>query len=78
MSKRYGHLKVVGSEPAWNRGRKLPAEILTEAEVVALVRAASNRAPTGIRNRALVTLMYRSGLRVSEAALEYSWNQIPR
>jgi site-specific recombinase XerD len=32
-----------------------------------LVSACSNRAPTGVRNRALITLLYRGGLRVSEA-----------
>lgn len=46
---------------------KRPAEILTEAEVSALVRAASQDAPTGIRNRAIITVLYRAGLRVDEA-----------
>lgn len=50
-----------------NRGRKLPPEVLTEAEVSALVRACSNKAPTGIRNRALLVLLYRGGLRINEA-----------
>lgn len=50
-----------------NRGLKLPAEVLTEAEVSALVRACSNKAPTGIRNRALLVLLYRGGLRIGEA-----------
>lgn len=43
------------------------AEILTPDEVKALVYACSNRAPTGIRNRALITVMYRGGLRLGEA-----------
>lgn len=50
-----------------NRGRKLPPEVLTAAEVSALVRACSNKAPTGIRNRALLVLLYRGGLRINEA-----------
>ena len=50
-----------------NKGRRLPPEVLTEAEVSALLRACSTRAPTGIRNRALIVLMYRGGLRVGEA-----------
>jgi site-specific recombinase XerD len=50
-----------------NLGRKFPAEPLTEAEVLALMRGCSQRAPTGIRNRALVMVMWRVGLRVSEA-----------
>src|SRR5262245_24703838 len=51
----------------WNKGRKLPAEPLTQEEVKALLKACSNRAPTGIRNRALIVLFYRGGLRVKEA-----------
>jgi len=51
----------------WNKGRKLPAEPLTQDEVKALLKACSNRAPTGIRNRALIVLLYRGGLRVKEA-----------
>ena len=52
--------------PAPNAGRKYPAEPLTPAEVTAIIGQCSLRAPTGIRNRALLTLLYRSGLRVSE------------
>ncbi len=50
-----------------NKGKTYPPEILSEDEVRQLVRACSNRAPTGIRNRALLTLLYRTGLRISEA-----------
>lgn len=51
--------------------RRLPVEILAEQEVKALVRACSPRAPTGVRNRALIATLYRSGVRISEAlALE--------
>ena len=49
-----------------NKGHTYPPEILTEDEVRALIRACSNRAPTGIRNRALITTMYRGGLRLGE------------
>ena len=49
------------------RGRKFPAEILTDAEVQALLAGCSRKAPTGIRNRALLALLYRGGLRISEA-----------
>ncbi len=51
----------------WNKGRKLPAEILTPDEVRALLHACSKRAPTGIRNRALIALLYRGQLRIAEA-----------
>src|SRR4051812_44111103 len=50
-----------------NKGRKLPAEPLTADEVRALLNACSKRAPTGIRNRALLAVLYRGGLRVGEA-----------
>jgi len=51
----------------FNRGRKLPAEPLTEAEALELLKACSRRAPSGIRNRALITVLWRTGLRCSEA-----------
>jgi site-specific recombinase XerD len=50
-----------------SKGRKFPAEPLTAGEARALIGAPSRRAPTGIRNRALMMLMYRTGLRISEA-----------
>ena len=59
-------MSKIGQAPP-NKGRKFPGEPLTEAEVGALLRGCSLRAPTGIRNRALLTLLYRSGLRISEA-----------
>ena len=49
-----------------NKGQTYPPEVLTEDEVRALIRACSNTAPTGIRNRALITVMYRAGLRLGE------------
>jgi len=53
-----------------HKGLKLPAEILTPEEVLAIL-AACRDTVTGIRDRALITVMYRSGLRVGEAlALE--------
>jgi site-specific recombinase XerD len=55
-----------GRAPA-TKGRRLPPEPLTEGEVGALLAACSRRAPTGIRNRALIVLLWRGGLRVSEA-----------
>ena len=42
-------------------------ELLTREEVADLLRQCSPSAPTGIRNRALITVMYRGGLRVEEA-----------
>jgi site-specific recombinase XerC len=50
-----------------NKGRTFPPEPLTADEVKSLIMACSNRAPTGIRNRALIVMLYRGGLRISEA-----------
>ena len=52
---------------ATNAGRRFPPEVLTTTEAGALIGACSHRSPTGIRNRALIWLLYRSGLRISEA-----------
>jgi site-specific recombinase XerD len=51
----------------WNKGKKLPAEPLTVEEVRALLDCCSRRAPTGIRNGALIATLYRAGLRIAEA-----------
>ncbi len=50
-----------------NKGRRFPPEILTPEEARRLLRACSHRAPSGIRNRALLVVMYRAGLRIGEA-----------
>ena len=50
-----------------NACKRYPAEILTGDEVRSLIRACSNRAPSGIRNRALLVTLYRGGLRLGEA-----------
>ena len=51
--------------------RRLPPEILSDAEVCALMRACGRHAPTGLRNRALIALLYRTGLRINEALSLY-------
>ena len=50
-----------------NQGKKFPAEPLADNEVKALMTACSPRCPTGIRNRALIAVLWRAGLRISEA-----------
>ncbi|MEO8969318.1 MAG: tyrosine-type recombinase/integrase [Solirubrobacteraceae bacterium] len=47
--------------------RRRPPEVLAEAEAIALLKACSTRAPTGVRNRALIAVLWRCGLRISEA-----------
>lgn len=48
--------------------RHLP-EVLTVAEVEALLAACDTTRPSGLRDRAILELMYSSGLRVSEVVL---------
>lgn len=50
-----------------NKGCKLPAEPLTQDEVKSLLQTCSKRALTGIRNQALIVMLYRGGTRISEA-----------
>jgi site-specific recombinase XerD len=47
--------------------RRFPPEVLTDDEVCRLLDACSPRAPAGIRNQALIAVLYRAGLRISEA-----------
>lgn len=47
--------------------RRLPIEVLDKREVAALLDACRGHGVTDARNRALIAVMYRSGLRVSEA-----------
>jgi hypothetical protein len=47
-----------------NKGRR-PAELLSPEEVRAHLRACSARAPTGIRNRALIAVLYRRDVAIA-------------
>ena len=58
-------MAAVSTAPA-NKGKRLPGEVLTAEEVRALVRACG-RGPSGVRNAALVAVMFGAALRVSEA-----------
>lgn len=46
---------------------KRPAEIMTPDEVKAILKMCNRRYATGARDRALIILMYRTGLRIGEA-----------
>ncbi len=46
--------------------RRFPPEILTNAEVCRLLDACGCR-PAGLRNRAMITVLYRGGLRIPAA-----------
>lgn len=54
------------SAPPTNAGMTFPAEILNPDEARRLLLAPSSRAPTGVRNRALIAVMYGAGLRLAE------------
>jgi integrase/recombinase XerD len=70
----YRHLRregVLDTDPtasltAPRRGRKLP-QVLTRGEMTRLLDQPRGTEPTGLRDRALLELMYASGLRASEA-----------
>lgn len=47
--------------------RRFPPETLTDPEVRSLLDCCSPTSATGIRNRALIAILYRAGLRISEA-----------
>lgn len=50
-----------------NYGRTFPAEILTVEEIGRLMDACPRRGPSGVRNRALIVVLWRGGLRSAEA-----------
>ena len=54
-------------QTAATKGRKFPAEPLTVDEVEKLIAAVGGNGPIAVRNRALISLIWRSGLRISEA-----------
>src|ERR1700682_1834586 len=50
-----------------NKGKRFPPEIFSREEVFALMGVCSKRAATGLRDRALIAVLYRGALRISEA-----------
>jgi site-specific recombinase XerD len=51
--------------------RRFPPEVLTHDEVLRLMDACGSWRPTAIRDRALLALLYRCGLRINEALALY-------
>jgi len=47
------------------KGMRYPPEVLRKGEVISILNACS-RCPTGTRDRAMIALLWRTGLRVSE------------
>lgn len=62
--RRFG--SVPGQAPG-NKDQHYRVRVLSRAEADALIGACSPRSRTGIRNRALIAVLYRAGLRISEA-----------
>lgn len=62
---------MTGNKTPANKGKKYPPEVLSPEEVSELLKTPSNRAPTGIRNKAMLYLGYRAGLRLSEVLALY-------
>jgi site-specific recombinase XerD len=50
-----------------NKGKRYPAEILNPGEVYALMAACSRTGSAGVRDRALIAVLWRAGLRIAEA-----------
>jgi site-specific recombinase XerD len=54
-----------------NKGKRYPAEVYTRDEINSVLDQCSRRGSAGLRTRALIVLLWRSGLRIAEAlALE--------
>lgn len=51
------------------KGMRFAPEVLSSKEVRGLMDGCSRRWPTGMRDRALIAVMYRGGLRVNEALM---------
>ena len=49
-----------------SKGKTYPAEVLTPEELRALLAQCSSTSSYGLRHRALITLLYRTGLRLGE------------
>lgn len=54
-----------------NKGRRFPAEPLAEWEVQRLLAACSSRGHAGVRDRALIVILWRGGMRIAEALALY-------
>lgn len=65
------HLQILAEsrkgQPSPAKGKRFPIEVLTPQEVKLLLKQCNPKCPTGSRNRALLALLYRGMLRVSEA-----------
>src|SRR5439155_19626409 len=58
---------ITGRQRMTNLGKKFEPEPLTEDEAERVLDAIKGNGPLAVRNRALVAMLWRSGVRVSEA-----------
>jgi len=61
------NLELTTAREPSNKGKRLPPEPLTRPEVERLLAGCSKRCPTGLRNRAIIVLLWRAQLRAAEA-----------
>lgn len=66
MARRTRQNRTMPTFPS-TKGRTFPTEPLDHAEIRAIVDACGRRSPTGLRNRALIVVLWRAGLRLNEA-----------
>jgi site-specific recombinase XerD len=60
-------------QPATNAGLTFPPEVLSNTEEEALLAGCSPTAPTGIRNRALIWVLYGSGVGSQPVSLSFDY-----
>jgi hypothetical protein len=60
--------------PARNKGRKLPAEVLTADELQRLMETFDMRTKRGVRNAAMTALMARAGMKVGQVLAMQRWH----
>ena len=60
-----------------NKGRKLPAEILTTDELQRLMASFDMTTKRGVRNAAMTALMARAGLKVGQLLAMQRWHYEP-
>lgn len=53
--------------PNGNKGKRFRAETLTTEEIMLLISGQNRESASGLRHRALIALLWRSGLRIQEA-----------
>lgn len=63
---RYANTQMRNKSPS-NKGKTYSAEPLTSEEAQRLIDQVKGNGPLAVRNRALIALLWRSGLRISEA-----------